>query len=200
MKKKKKTLLLMMLFLALAALMTIPVQAAKRTATTVTAKTSYKNQKEFMTVQGLDKNKKVVWKYITKKFPATELRRTKYVVRKDKVYVFQSSKVIAFRKKDGKRLWTASKISPAGHICGFDKNNNLYVTGYYDDYIYKVSAKGKILWKANISKTGNYWPYKISVSGNRVTIRYEMNSKDYSYQKKHKAILDKGNGRLVKYS
>lgn len=200
MKKKKKILLLTMLFLALAVLMTIPVQAAKRTATKVTAKTSYKNHKEFMTVQGLDKNKKVVWKYRTKKFPATELRHTKCVVRKDKVYVFQNSKVTVFRKKDGKRLWTASKISPAGHICGFDKNNNLYVTGYYDDYIYKVSAKGKILWKTNISKTGNYWPYKISVSGNRVTIRYEMNSKDYSYQKKHKVILNKGNGGLVKYS
>ena len=200
MKRKKKTLLLTMLFLALAVLMTVPVQAAKRTATKVTAKTSYKNDREFMTVQGLDKNKKVVWKYKTKKYPATELRQTKRVVRKNKVYVFENSKVIVFRKKDGKRLWTASKISPAGHICGFDKNNNLYVTGYYDDWIYKVSAKGKILWKTNISTTGNYWPYKVSVSGNKVTIRYEMNSKDYSYQKKHKVILDMRNGRLVKYA
>lgn len=180
--------------------MTFPVQAAKRTATTVTSKTAYKNSREFMTVQGLDSKKRAVWKYVTKKYPATELRSTKCVVRKDKVYIFESSKVVVLRKKDGKKLWTASRISPAGHVYRFDKNNNLYVTGYYDNYIYKVSAKGKVLWKANISNTGNYWPYKITVSGNKLSISYEMNSKNYSSHAKHKIVLNTKNGKLIKYS
>ena len=199
-KKSRKSLLTVLLFVMLSVIMTLPVQAAKRSASTVTAKTAYKNSREFMTVQGLESNKKVVWKYVTKKYPATELRRTKCVVRKDKVYIFESSKVVALRKKDGKKLWTANKISPAGHVYGFDKNNNLYVTGYYDNYIYKVSAKGKVLWKASITSTGNYWPYKITASGNKLTVSYEMNSKDYSSQAKHKVVLNTKNGKLIKYS
>ena len=190
--------ILLMLLLIIA--MAIPAQAAKRTATTVTSKTSYKNFKEYMTVQGRDSKKKTVWRYVTKKYPATELRFTKCVVRKDMVYIFEKSKVTALRKKDGKRLWSRSKISVAGHILGFDKSNNLYVTGYYDKYIYKVSSKGKILWKADTDKTGNYWPYKVTVSGNNVTVWYEKNSRNVYSKKKHKVILNVKNGRIVKYS
>ena len=199
-KKSRKTILTALLFLLLAFSITMPVQAKKRTASTVTSKTSYKNDKEFMTVRGLDKQKKVVWKYVTSKYPATELAQTKCVVRKNRVYVFENSKVMALRKKDGKCLWTSSPISPAGHVIRFDEDNNLYVTGYYDTTIYKVSPKGKILWKKSISRTGNYWPYKITISGNKVTILYEMNSKDSSSQKKHKVILNVKNGKLIKYS
>ena len=195
---KRPIFILLMLLLIIA--MAIPAQAAKRTATTVTSKTSYKNFKEYMTVQGRDSKKKTVWKYVTKKYPATELRYTKCVVRKDVVYIFEKSKVTALRKKDGKRLWSRSKISVAGHILGFDKSNNLYVTGYYDKYIYKVSSKGKILWKANTDKTGNYWPYKVTVSGNNVTVWYEMNSRNVYSKKKHKVILNVKNGRILKYS
>ena len=201
MKTKNKGILIT-LFLFLFSLLSIfiPAQAAQQTAVTVKSKTFYTDSKEFMTVKGLDSNKKVVWKYVTKKYPATELNCTKCISRKDKVYVFENSKVIVFRKKDGKRLWTSEKLSPAGHVYRFDKNNNLYVTGYYDQYIYKVSAKGKILWKRNTSKTGNYWPCKITVSDNRITVLYEMNSKDFSSDKLHKVILNSKNGKILKYS
>lgn len=194
--RKRKSLLTLLLLTLLTMLLTIPVQAAKRTASTVTTNTSYKNNMEFTTVRGLDAKKKTVWKYVTKKHPATELRHTTCIVRKDKVYILENSKIVTLRKKDGKKLWTASKVSPAGHVYGFDKNDNLYVTGYYDNYIYKISARGKILWKANIKSTGNYWPYKITASGNKVTVWYEMNLKDDSFKKKHKVVLNEKNGKV----
>ena len=62
---KRPIFILLMLLLIIA--MAIPAQAAKRTATTVTSKTSYKNFKEYMTVQGRDSKKKTVWRYVTKK-------------------------------------------------------------------------------------------------------------------------------------
>lgn len=198
--KNKGILLTIFLFLFSLLIIFIPAQAAQQTAVTIKSKTYYADNKEFMRVKGLDSNKKVVWKYVTKKYPATELSCTKCISRKDKVYVFENSKVIVFRKKDGKRLWTSEKLSSAGHVYKFDKNNNLYVTGYYDQNIYKVSAKGKILWKRNISKTENYWPYKITVSDNRITVLYEMNSKDSSSDKLHKVILNAKNGKILKYS
>ena len=103
-------------------------------------------------------------------------------------------------KKDGKQLWTAKKVSPAGHLCKFDKNDNLYVTGYYDNYVYKISTKGKILWKTNTSKANNYWPYKINISGNQMTILYEMNNNDDSSEKTHKIVFNIKNGKILKYS
>ncbi len=153
-----------------------------------------------MTVRGLDSRSRLVWKYTTKSYPATELKQITCLVRADKVYVFESSKVIAFRKKDGRRLWSTSKISPAGHIFGFDRYDNLYVTGYYDKYVYKISTKGKIIWKTNTFRTGNYWPYKVTASGNYVTILYDMNSRNYSSRKVHKIIFNMRNGRIVRYS
>ena len=114
-KKIQQILLTSLLFVFSILIISIPTQAAKPAATTVKSKTSYSNSKESMTVRGLDAKKTVVWKYVTKKYTATELPRTKCIVRKDKVYVFESSKIVVLRKKDGKQLWTAKKVSPAGH-------------------------------------------------------------------------------------
>ena len=199
-KKIQQILLTSLLFVFSILIISIPAQAAKPAATTVKSKTSYANSKESMTVKGLDAKKKVVWKYVTKKYTATELPRTKCIVRKDKVYVFESSKIVVLRKKDGKQLWTAKKVSPAGHLYKFDKNDNLYVTGYYDNYVYKVSTKGKILWKTNTTKANNYWPYKISISGNQMTILYEINNNDDSSEKTHKIFFNIKNGKILKYS
>ena len=200
MRRNRKNVVTVMLILLLAMVMTFPVQAAKSTAKTVTAKIYRSSSKEYMTVQGLDSKKKVVWKYVTGRYPATELRKTKCVIRKDKVYVFEGSRITVFRKKDGKRVWTVSGTSPAGYVIQFDKSNNLYVTGFYEDIIYKVSGRGKILWKKNIKKTRNYWPYKIVISGSKAEVRYQMNEKDPFNKKKHKVVLNTKNGRLIKYS
>ena len=207
-KKIRQILLTLLLFVFSILIISIPTQAAKPAATTVKSKTSYANSKESMTVRGLDAKKKAVWKYVTKKYTATELPRTKCIVRKDKVYVFESSKIVVLRKKDGKQLWTAKKISPAGHLCKFDKNDNLYVTGYYDNYVYKVSTKSRRIsspasrWASSLtpSKANNYWPYKISISGNQMTILYEMNDNDDSSEKTHKIVFNIKNGKILKYS
>ena len=201
MKKKIQPILLMsLLFLFSILIISVPAQAAGPEATTVKFKTSYTNSKERMIVRGLDANKQAVWKYVTKKYTATELPKTKCIIRKDTVYIFDNSKIVVLRKKDGKKLWTVKKVSPAGHLCKFDKNDNLYVTGYYDNYVYKISTKGKILWKTNASKANNYWPYKISIYGNQITILYEMNDNDDSSEKTHKIVFNIKNGKILKYS
>ena len=207
MKKIKKVFVMMMLIVMAAITLTLPTQAAgKRKAVRVVYKREYKNNKEFMRVKGLDSKKKVVWKYTTKKHTATELDST-YCVRrknKNKVYIFDSKKIILKRKSDGKTLWTA-KASPAGHVYKFDKKENLYVTGYYDDNVYKISAKGKRVWKTNVSKTGNYWPYssqkeKIRISGDKLIIPYDRNEKDTDSGKKHKVVFSTKTGEILEYS
>ena len=200
-KKIRQILLTLLLFVFSILIISIPTQAAKPAATTVKSKTSYANSKESMTVRGLDAKKKAVWKYVTKKYTATELPRTKCIVRKDKVYVFESSKIVVLRKKDGKQVMDCKKNQVLQDtFANLTKNDNLYVTGYYDNYVYKVSTKGKILWKTNASKANNYWPYKISISGNQMTILYEMNDNDDSSEKTHKIVFNIKNGKILKYS
>ena len=89
-KKTRKILLPVILFLILMAMMPVQAQAANRTATTVRMKTYYKSGKKFMTVRGLDSRSRLVWKYTTKSYPATELKQITCLVRADKVYVFES--------------------------------------------------------------------------------------------------------------
>ena len=151
-KKTRKILLPVILFLILMAMMPVQAQAANRTATTVRMKTYYKSGKKFMTVRGLDSRSRLVWKYTTKSYPATELKQITCLVRADKVYVFESSKVIAFRKKDGRRLWSTSKISPAGHIFGFDRYDNLYVTENMPSMFTKYRLKERLFGKQTHSE------------------------------------------------
>ena len=70
----------------------VQAQAANRTATTVRMKTYYKSGKKFMTVRGLDSRSRLVWKYTTKSYPATELKQITCLVRADKVYVLRVPK------------------------------------------------------------------------------------------------------------
>ena len=170
-------------------------------ATTVKFKTSYTNSKERMIVRGLDANKQAVWKYVTKKYTATELPKTKCIVRKDKVYIFDNSKIVVLQEKKTAKNYGRQKKSVRQDIfANLTKMANLYVTGYYDQTVYKVSKKGKILWKTNISKTGNYWPYKITVSRNKITVLYECSPDDYSSDKTHKIVFNSKNGKIIKYS
>ena len=75
-KKIQQILLTSLLFVFSILIISIPTQAANPADTTVKSKTSYSNSKESMTVRGLDAKKTVVWKYVTKKYTATELFRT----------------------------------------------------------------------------------------------------------------------------
>lgn len=175
------------------------IQAASPKATSVKFKRSFISGKESMLVQGLDAQKKVVWTYRTKKYRAAQLTPTKGILRGNKVYVLEGTKIIVLRKKDEKKIWSLSGISPASHIVGFDKNDNIFITGYLDDYVYRISSKGKLLWKTNVSTTKNYWPIKISCSGNKITVTYERNVNDTHQTKSHKIILSVKTGKILSY-
>ena len=194
--KKKRSRMMGMLFLLLTlALGVVPVQAAKRKAVKVQSKITRVSNRMYttMTVRGLDSKGKQVWRYKTGKNPITELDMVKCVVRKQKVYIFSGSKLTVLRKTDGKKLWTLNNISPAGYVLTFDKSDNLYVTGYYEDIIFKISRNGRILWKSKIDSYSYYWPMELKVSGKKLTIRFAFNEG----RNKHKAVLSTQTGKLI---
>ena len=194
MKKKRSRMMMGMLFLLLTlTLGVVPVQAAKRKAVKLQSKITRSNGRVSMTVRGLDSKGKQVWRHKTRKYPATELEMVKCVVRKQKVYIFAGSKLTVLRKTDGKKLWTVNNISLAGYVLTFDKSDNLYVTGYYEDIIFKISRNGHILWKSRIDSYEYYWPMILKVSGKKLTIRFAFNEG----RNKHRAVLSTQTGNLI---
>ena len=200
MKKKRSKIMMGMLFLLLTlTLGVVPVQAAKRKAVKLQSKITRSNGRVSMTVRGLDSKGKQVWRHKTRKYPATELEMVKCVVRKQKVYIFAGSKLTVLRKTDGKKLWTLNNISPAGYVLTFDKSDNLYVTGYYENIIFKISRNGRILWKTDISKTGNYWPNNLRVSGKKLIIPYGTSTNPPYNSRNHRVILSTKTGKIISY-
>ena len=98
-KKIQQILLTSLLFVFSILIISIPTQAAKPAATTVKSKTSYSNSKESMTVRGLDAKKTVVWKYVTKKYTATELPRTNVLSARIRFMFLKAQKSSYFEKK-----------------------------------------------------------------------------------------------------
>lgn len=105
--------------LILMAMMPVQAQAANRTATTVRMKTYYKSGKKFMTVRGLDSRSRLVWKYTTKSYPATELKQITCLVRADKVYVFDEFQSNCISEKRRQTFMEHIQNQPAGHIFRF---------------------------------------------------------------------------------
>lgn len=160
-----------------------------------------KNSKVKMTVKGVDKKGKIVWTYKTKSKMATELSPVMCKTKGSRVYIFEGAKVRVVKKSTGKKLWVSKKISPAGHVIAIDSKYNLYVTGYYDTVIYKVSSKGKTVWKSDISKTQNYWPTKIKLTKNKVKITYDANMLDANgpSTSSHFVTLSAKTGKILSY-
>lgn len=175
MKKKIQWILFFVCILVVTVGLTVPIQAAKKRAVKVKYKTYIENGLyERMLVKGLNSKNEVVWKYRTPKFVATELDATKCVQRKkqNRVYVFEDDRVVVFRLSDGKKLWTA-EVSRRGHVYNFDEQNNLYVTGYYDQTVYKISPNGKQIWKKSLWGTDYYWAEKILIRKKNIVILYD---------------------------
>ncbi len=200
MKKRKLKTLLTLLFVVLTlTMMTAPVQAAQKKAVKITTdkKRTTGNKKEYWIIKGLDSKNKVVWRYKTKKFGLMQCTFLGCTRNKDKVYILENHKLTVRRLKDGKILWSLSNLIPYGHVFSFDKSGNFYLTGAMEDDVYKISPKGKILWKSNVAKTRNYWPCKFSFSQNKVTVFYSGDM-DANYHFHH-VIFSIKTGRILKY-
>jgi hypothetical protein len=194
---KLKPALIVCLAIMLTVVMSMPLTAAASSKVVKVKVTRTKGSVEQMVVKGLTRSNKVVWKYTSKKYAATELLRTKCIVRGTRVYIFDSTTLRILSKASGKRLYTTKHLTMASHAVGFDKHSNIYVTGYYDTVLYKVSPKGKLLWKTNYDKTGKYWAYKIKATTSRVTVICGANDKYPGESGPYKVVFSASKGAIL---
>lgn len=195
MKKIKIVAIIFMLLLA-----GIPqknVQAADKNACKVTISRKENKGMERAIIYGKNKAGKVIWKYRTSTQPIGDLDKIEYFINGKYVYIFDYSTLIKVRKKDGKRMWRVKKVIPDGRTVCFDSKGNIYICGYYDIKIYKVSSKGKIVWKTNFEKTSLFWPHKMKYNKGTIKIYCGGSLKDYSIH--HFLYINASNGKIKKY-
>jgi len=154
------------------------------------------NRSEQMTVTGLNRSKKAVWKYTTKKYPHAQIDRTLCKVRGNKVYIFDGSKLRIVKKSTGKKIGTIKDITMGGHVVGFDKKGNLYVTGFLNTVLYKISPKGRLLWKTDYYSTGKYWAYKIIASSTSVTVVCDASDSNPGESGNYKVVFSAASGKI----
>lgn len=195
--KRIKFVLVLCLAVILATVMSMPMIASASSKATKVKYTRTKGSTEQMIVKGLTSSNKLVWKYTSKKYSAVELHKTKCVVRGKKVYIFDSTTLKILSKATGKRLHTTKHLTMAGHVVGFDASGNMYVTGYYDTVLYKISPKGKVLWKTDYQSTGKYWAHKIKASSTKATVTCDASDSDPGAQGPFYAVFSASDGKII---
>ena len=173
----------------------MPVSAqAKAKVTRVVLDKKYSNNYEICTLLGQTGDGKTVWKYKCGKNLATELTSVSFKQYGGYVYVIDGKKFLKLKLQTGKKAVVNKKAFGEGEYSAtmyIDGKGNLYASGYYSDTIYKISPKGKCLWKTKV-KDACCWPYKMECSGNRLTVLYEgWGSPD--------VVLKTSNGKIIKY-
>ena len=120
----------------------------------------------------LEKNKKV-WSHTATSYTIAQAEAATYKKRKNKVYFFDRKKLKIYRLSNGKKIRQIKIPIGAGHDCAFDSKNNMYLTGYLYDDIYKIDPRGKILWKSSFKELGVGDAYGTSYKKGIVTVYFE---------------------------
>lgn len=192
--KKFKPALVLCLAVMLACVMSTPMIASAAAKAVKVKATRTSGSTEQMTVKGLTKSNKVVWKYTTKKYSAVELNRTKCKVHGTKVYIFDGSSLRIVKKSTGAKVSVTKDITSAGHVVGFDASGNIYVTGYYDTVLYKIAPKGGMLWKSDYSNTGKEWAKKITATATTVTVTCDSSDSNPGESGNYKVVFSADTG------
>ena len=151
--------------------------------------------KSYHVLTGVTANGTKVWKYKTAKNYVTELSSVGFKIVGKYVYVFDYGKFIKIKKDTGKVVFKKKNnvFKIGGIVLNADAQGNAYAQGYYSDVVFKISPKGKVLWKTDMSKTGYYWPYKIKIGKNKIKVIYcgDTGSGTITYNKKTGKIISK---------
>lgn len=150
--------------------------SAKQTVTKVkhnTYQDKSNQNKKYLLVRAFDK-KKVVWKYKTpSRIYYAQDDPFGFVQKKNRVYVFDESRLLILNKNTGKRIYTVKNLSTSGHKAIVTKNYTCYYMGTHGENslrLIKISSKGKIINKSKIKDCYSD-PQTIKKSGKYINVK-----------------------------
>lgn len=203
--KKRKTMLFVLailIVLFLAPYKGSTVQAAKLKVTKVTMKEFYNNDtgKAFYKFYGKTKKGKTVWVYKTKKYDAFHMSAVSWKLHKNKVVIFEKGKLVKLNKQTGKCIFKAKKPfvkDGYGLVIGFDSKECIYVHSFFHSEVYKLTPKGKVIWKKDICKNYDYGDVaSITVKNGKVKVKCARVVDD-AFEYGHYVILSAKTGKIL---
>jgi len=163
---------------------------------------AYTDAGEIMKV-GCFQNKKPVWGYVTGIPYSAELDAAAVIPvgsAQDMRYVLLFNSEIGMKAVDffdGSIVWEirSDELDVGGSPCyAVDEEGTLYISGYYDAGPTAVSLDGEVLWRAGVSDSDVYWPYKIQVKEKNILVTYASEQEKGTYV----VTFDKKSGKEQK--
>ena len=152
-------------------------------------------------ISGYNKKNKKIWSHKAKAKEEYQVYLATYKKRKNKVYLFDGKNLKIYRLSNGKKLKQFKIPIAAGHNIAFDSKDNLYLSGYFNDDVYKIDAKGKIIWKSSAKEFGLADAYGLKYKKGVVTQYYEVSptSDGLDIDKNYYACFNAADGTNVDY-
>ena len=206
MKLKKRTWIMAMFAIMGAIFLMFPSKLSVRAATPKVVKVEMKvfyydsQYKECYKLYGKTKSGKTVWTYKTKKYNSTEISYISWKKWKNQVVIFENGYLIKLNLQNGKRILKTKKpLDDGGYQCFcIDRKGNIYVQGWYGGNVYKISPKGKVIWKKDVSKKYELlWPEKITIKNGKVKVKCSRVIGS-EIDDGHYVLLNAKNGKILK--
>lgn len=160
-----------------------------------------KDRASHLVISGYNKKNKKIWSHKAKAKEEYQVYLATYKKRKNKVYLFDGKNLKIYRLSNGKKLKQFKIPIAAGHNIAFDSKDNLYLSGYFNDDVYKIDAKGKIIWKSSAKEFGLADAYGLKYKKGVVTQYYEVSptSDVLDIDKNYYACFNAADGTIVDY-
>ena len=160
-----------------------------------------KGRASHLVISGYNKKNKKIWSHKAKAKEEYQVYLATYKKRKNKVYLFDGKNLKIYRLSNGKKLKQFKIPIAAGHNIAFDSKDNLYLSGYFNDDVYKIDAKGKIIWKSSAKEFGLADAYGLKYKKGVVTQYYEVSptSDGLDIDKNYYACFNAADGTIVDY-
>ena len=161
----------------------------------------WKDRASHLVISGYNKKNKKIWSHKAKAKEEYQVYLATYKKRKNKVYLFDGKNLKIYRLSNGKKLKQFKIPIAAGHNIAFDSKDNLYLSGYFNDDVYKIDAKGKIIWKSSAKEFGLADAYGLKYKKGVVTQYYEVSptSDGLDIDKNYYACFNAADGTIVDY-
>ena len=137
------------------------------------------NGMEYAAVTSYDEEGNVLWIYKTGSYESAQCDRVSKIGQQNGYfYIVEDGAVIALDELTGEVAWRNGEFIGAGTEKGyvFDKDGNLYISGYLGPDLFIVDKTGKTLYRQDSFQQG-YWPYEMELKDeNILRIHFEGDS------------------------
>lgn len=130
----------------------------------------------YATITAYSSNGSVVWKYSTPHYKEMDATQVCEIGRKnDRYFLVEGRSIVALNSQTGQVLWRNSDFGSLNAASAIGKDALYLCSGFSMDF-YAVSFEGETLKTIKQFNKQYFWPYKITIQGNRASVYFSGDS------------------------